>query len=403
METILAAKRDAVGTTAPRAIGGRPRAIAPVDEIIGLIYRGPLEVSPWKSFLKVLRERTDCDFAAITVRPGRLGASPLFLTNAGAHIDEADGRRIAVENGRLGHLDPLARALTKPGDIFTLDEVTPWEAYTETEFYKKVIQPYGIRHQLGMFFSEPSGWKCNVGLMNLDGHAPFGEAEKAFFLSFLPHLQTALELYARLKRGESEKRIFEETLDRLTIGAFILDGAGRVIDTNSVGRAILRGNSGVSVNAGKLTLARSDETAQLSRLIRQAIEHREKRTPETFVDAISVTGAEGASLGVLVRAASATDPFESDFSPQVIVYIGDSAHQSLAPERFVARLFGLTPTEALLATLLSNGLTLTEAAAKLDVTENTVRSYAKKIFAKVGVSRQTELVRLILTSVALLA
>jgi DNA-binding CsgD family transcriptional regulator len=37
------------------------------------------------------------------------------------------------------------------------------------------------------------------------------------------------------------------------------------------------------------------------------------------------------------------------------------------------------------------------------VTENTVRSYAKKIFAKVGVNRQTELVRLILTSVAHLA
>jgi DNA-binding CsgD family transcriptional regulator len=133
------------------------------------------------------------------------------------------------------------------------------------------------------------------------------------------------------------------------------------------------------------------------------VEHRERRGAEAFVDAISATGTDGAPLGVLVRAAPPADRFESDVVPQVIVYVGDSAQQQQPPERFVARLFGLTPTEALLATLLANGLTLTEAAEKLDVTENTVRSYAKKIFAKVGVNRQTELVRLILTSVAHLA
>jgi len=377
--------------------------LAPVDELIGLIYRGALEASPWRSFLKALRDRTDCDYAAIVVRPARTGAAPLFLTSARVELDEAAGRRIAADSARLAHLDPLARALTKPGDIFTLDEVTAWDAYVHTEFYEKVIRPYGVRHQIGMFFSEPSGWKCNVGLMNLEGRPDFGAPEKRFFLSFLPHLQTALELYARMKRGESEKRLFEETLDRLTIGAFILDGAGQVIDVNSIGRAILRSGAGVSISNGRLTLARSDETARLNQMIRQAVEHREKRSPETFVDAISVTATDGAALGLMVRAASSIDRFESDFSPQVVVYVGDSAQQHQAPERFVARLFGLTPTEALLATLLANGLTLAEAAEKLDVTENTVRSYAKRIFAKVGVNRQTELVRLILTSVALLA
>jgi DNA-binding NarL/FixJ family response regulator len=318
-------------------------------------------------------------------------------------LDGAAGRSIAADSARLAHLDPLARALAKPGDVFTLDEVVEWDAYVQTEFYDKVIRPYGVRHQLGMFFSEPSGWKCNVGLMNQEGRPAFGEAEKRFFLSFLPHLQTALELYARMKRGESEKRIFEETLDRQTIGAFILDGSGKVIDVNSVGRTLLKGGAGLSVASGRLSLSRSDETARLNQLIRQAVEHREKRSAEAFVDAISATAPDGGALGVLVRSVAAVDRFESDVSPQVIVYVGDSTQQHMAPERFVARLFGLTPTEALLATLLANGLTLTEAADKLDVTENTVRSYAKKIFAKVGVNRQTELVRLILTSVAHLA
>jgi DNA-binding CsgD family transcriptional regulator/PAS domain-containing protein len=399
METSTVTRRDQKPAAGTRKLA----PLAPADELINLIYRGPLEASPWKSFLKALRDRTNCDYAAIVIRPGRQGAAPIFLTSARVELDEAAGRRIAVDSARLAHLDPLARALAKPGDIFTLDEVTSWDAFVQTEFYDKVIRPYGVRHQLGMLFSEPSGWKCNVGLMNQEGSAAFGEAEKAFFLSFLPHLQTALELYARMRRGESEKRMFEETLDRQTIGAFILDGAGKVVDVNSVGRTLLRSGAGLSIAGGRLTLSRADETARLAQAIRQAVEHREKRPPEPFVDAISATAADGSPLGVLVRAAAPVDRFESDVVPQVIVYVSGSASQQMAPERFVARLFGLTPTEALLATLLSNGLTLTEAAEKLDVTENTVRSYAKKIFAKVGVNRQTELVRLILTSVAHLA
>lgn len=399
MEAATVRRRDQGRSGGARTL----QPLAPADELITLIYRGPLEASPWRSFLKALRDRTDCDYAAITVRPARAGAAPIFLTSARVDLDGAAGRSIAADSARLAHLDPLARALVKPGDVFTLDEVAAWDAYVETEFYDKVIRPYGVRHQLGMFFSEPSGWKCNVGLMNQEGRPAFGEAEKRFFLSFLPHLQTALELYARMKRGESEKRIFEETLDRQTIGAFILDGSGKVIDINSVGRTLLKGGAGLSVASGRLSLSRSDETARLNQLIRQAVEHREKRSAEAFVDAISATAPDGGALGVLVRSAASVDRFESDVSPQVIVYVGDSAQQHMAPERFVARLFGLTPTEALLATLLANGLTLTEAAEKLEVTENTVRSYAKKIFAKVGVNRQTELVRLILTSVAHLA
>jgi DNA-binding CsgD family transcriptional regulator len=46
---------------------------------------------------------------------------------------------------------------------------------------------------------------------------------------------------------------------------------------------------------------------------------------------------------------------------------------------------------------------LREAAADMGVTESSIRTYSKRIFAKTGISRQTELVRLILKSVAPLA
>jgi DNA-binding NarL/FixJ family response regulator len=116
-----------------------------------------------------------------------------------------------------------------------------------------------------------------------------------------------------------------------------------------------------------------------------------------------VENSTGARLSLLVRPAPLSDWYQTEAGPSVIVYLGDEEHQQQAPEQFVARLFGLTKSEAALATQLANGFSLTEAADKLGLTESSVRTYSKKIFSKLGVSRQAELVRLILQSIALLA
>ena len=55
--------------------------------------------------------------------------------------------------------------------------------------------------------------------------------------------------------------------------------------------------------------------------------------------------------------------------------------------------FGLTPAETRLAARLKDGLTLKEAAGDLGVTINTVRNQLRAIFEKVGLSRQSELIR----------
>jgi pimeloyl-ACP methyl ester carboxylesterase/DNA-binding CsgD family transcriptional regulator len=55
--------------------------------------------------------------------------------------------------------------------------------------------------------------------------------------------------------------------------------------------------------------------------------------------------------------------------------------------------FGLTPAETRLAARLKDGLTLKEASGELGVTINTVRNQLRAIFEKVGLSRQSDLIR----------
>lgn len=66
-------------------------------------------------------------------------------------------------------------------------------------------------------------------------------------------------------------------------------------------------------------------------------------------------------------------------------------------------MYDLSPVEADIALSLSRGRTMTQLAGDLGLSENTIRSYSKPIYAKLGVSRQVDLVRLALTSLARLA
>ena len=74
----------------------------------------------------------------------------------------------------------------------------------------------------------------------------------------------------------------------------------------------------------------------------------------------------------------------------------------VSPERAVnlARLFDLPLREAQLAIGLSDGLSLAEAGEALGLTLETTRNYSKRLYAKLGVRGQAELVRLIYESSA---
>src|SRR5690606_15731499 len=62
-------------------------------------------------------------------------------------------------------------------------------------------------------------------------------------------------------------------------------------------------------------------------------------------------------------------------------------------------LFTFTPAETALALELANGLSLEEAALKLGITRNTGRAHLRSIFAKTGIKRQAELVKVLLNSI----
>jgi DNA-binding CsgD family transcriptional regulator len=60
-----------------------------------------------------------------------------------------------------------------------------------------------------------------------------------------------------------------------------------------------------------------------------------------------------------------------------------------------ATLYDLTPSEARVLLKIGEGQTVTAAALELGVSENTVKTHLARVFQKVGVNRQPDLVAIV--------
>jgi len=362
------------------------------------LYGGPLEDMPWRGFLKALIDHVGCNNAAITLQLSRRGLAPMVIWGNPPPITAAQARDIDDRHAALGHLDPLRNALRRSGDIMLLEEVASSDDLVDNEFHRTVFHPYGIERAVGMFVTEPGGMECNIGLTGPIDGVRFGAAHKRFLARLRPHFEQSLSLFSRIYRDESEIEVLTDTLDRLTIGTFIIDGKGTLIRANGAARRMIQQADIFTLHGNQLSLRGRSDSTRFAEAIREALAARMEEAAAEYVRAFRCADS---GAGILVRAVKRDRSRPTDPSPAVVVYATE-VNGGNALERLIAALFDLSPSEANLAALLTQGLTLAEAARESGLTESTVRSYSKRIFAKVGVNRQAELIRLILRSVAML-
>jgi DNA-binding CsgD family transcriptional regulator len=85
-------------------------------------------------------------------------------------------------------------------------------------------------------------------------------------------------------------------------------------------------------------------------------------------------------------------------APSAVLLITDQEKEIRTSENMLAKLAGLTPSQAHVASLLMNGRSSAEIAEQLNIQENTVRAHLKSMFSKTGTRNQGELMRFLLTS-----
>lgn len=222
-----------------------------------------------------------------------------------------------------------------------------------------------------------------------------------------PHAQTLLcglgEVLEGVAAIATQLQAMQYVVDRLRLGMITLDAGARLVTANRTARQILDAKAGLAVVDGRLVCTHHGTAKKFVAAMERAGGARP--SGEGFLQSTLAIPRDGGrrALGVLImplRHAEHARGRGNQRATTTLLAVSDpDADLSVCTETISAHL-GLTPAEARLAVALAGGMGLAEYAAQAGITIGTARWTAKQAMEKAGCRRQSELVRLVTTSVA---
>lgn len=293
------------------------------------------------------------------------------------------------------HRDELSRrAVAKAMPLVALgQELMEPGRFARSEVYADYFRKLGAFHILAGVFPIAGDLLGVLAVHRPEVGREFGEADKRRLNLLMPHLQRAVQIRHRLNRSEQDRALTAEVLERLALGAIIVDAHSRVVFANTVARRQLELGQALTVRQGRLRARGAEAEAQLDGLLRNA----SGASISLAAGGLAVVSSGlGASLSLLVSPFRASDPGQLGEQPMALVMFSDPAVQTHIPEHVLARVLGLAHAEARLLAALVSGQTMADYAETAGITINTAKTQLRQIFLKTGHNRQADVIRAVL-------
>lgn len=377
------------------------------DQLVALIYQGALEAQPWESALPLLREIFDAHAASLVLRPPASGNRGVILNSlrpdrsspeGGSALADPNDWAVTAYSEQFFSLDPFVNL--PPGKVIALEDILSDDELIASDYYQHYLQPIDLFRILGVDTMEPDGMLARLRFSRRRSESKFSAQDRALLEKITPHLRRAMEIYARLSRMTSQRDVYADTVDQLSVATIILDELGRVLDTNTVARKLLKEADGFTLRGEHLQVEGRDINKDLQQALATVIAAQQRGETSVVKVLRLPRSKERSALALLIRPIPASQWGEGQSSPCAAVFLSDPDLREPASQHILGELFQLTPAESNLAILLSRGLSLAQVSQTQSISQHTARAQLKAIFSKTGVSRQAELVRLVLKSVA---
>ncbi len=190
-------------------------------------------------------------------------------------------------------------------------------------------------------------------------------------------------------------------LDRLPMGVVLVNAMGKVLLMNRKAREIAAQNDGFLVDKdGCCRTSKRAESQALADLILKTTQPGANENPEVeFALSLSRPSLKQPLLVLVSPVGHAAGDPENERRGAAIFISDPEDAIEISPE-VLSRLYGLTNAEARVVKALSEGKRLETFAEEAGVTTHTVRHQLKQIFRKTDTTRQSELIKLVLTGPA---
>jgi len=366
------------------------------EQLLGLIYDAAEEPEVWPTFLERLAVSLNGTAPLLTLADRGTDAASLFVERDcdpswrrayDAHFIRHDCRRTCIQ--RLS-----------AGSVFRGADLLPDAVLLRSEFYSDFLRPQGFFQIAGGI---PLKDRERVGVLRVlrsRRQRCFDADDLKLLRLLVPHVGRALRLHRKLATARGQAATGNEVLDWFPTGVILLSRSGHVLTTNRAASAILARRDGLAVGPRRLCAADQHTSTALQTLIWRASNQNPGPTWSP-VETMRLARPSGARpLDVLVAPVRSSFLASLDQQAVVVVFVADPEDRIGTPVEIVACYLGLTFSEAKLVLALAQGKTLQEAADEFGISAHTALTQRKSAMAKTGVRRQSELVRLVLSSPA---
>lgn len=350
------------------------------------LFAGGQEYAPFSTFLERLRRRTDSRFVAILVRPAIASAPASFFV--GPDIPRLS-RQLGFDELNLANRIRYDRL--RPGRVYSGDEFDDHDPVQQAR-RRLDMRKLGLADErVVRLLGEPaaSAW------LILASERPCTAADSALLSSLAPYAALAVRAFVADDRRALLEALGAGGLERAGMGWMAFDQAGRLL--------------ALAPATERWLMQAFDHEPRLGQRLREFGPAVERALGDA---AAAFAQDRGASERALLLApkprieailAPAPRDLGSELGrPTLVAYCRQARAPSPARAKHLASLYELPRREAQLAILLTDGLSLADAGTAMGLTIETTRNYSKRLFAKLGVRGQAELVRAVYESCAVL-
>lgn len=172
----------------------------------------------------------------------------------------------------------------------------------------------------------------------------------------------------------------------------ICDAHGKVCVFNRLAKRLFGLGEGVFLEEGVLQCPGARR--QLASALSEATQAADRHTPSHARVVHVQRPGEASTLTLLVYPIA--EHIAGPAQPEALVVFGYSEAAARPSASFLSELYGLTPQEAKVASLLAQGQSTAGIAARLRVTRETIKSHLRSLFSKTDTNGQVELVAKVL-------
>lgn len=222
-----------------------------------------------------------------------------------------------------------------------------------------------------------------MAVMRTERQGPLDERGRRIFAAVAPHARRAAK--TRIALGGQRLDLMIRGLTATRTAAFVCDSFGRVRAMTPAAETIAAAGQALRLAHGRLTPRDHREGARFQLLLNDAC-----HGGGGPMRALAVHDADGGV--VLVEAAPIPRDGDLAFGDCALVIVHQPQDDDARLTWAAQALYGLSPSEGLIAGQLATGRSVTAIAEQRQTYVSTVRSQVRRVFEKAGVSSQVELV-----------